>query len=440
VNKDLEHVLNATYNYWGKVDGPNSDPILGDVIDPATGYLADGRGCEIANWGLVMFDPWLGIHANINTPAGSTITVEAGEVVKFDATGSYAYCFPTCPDCCNPESQALQYLWDFDDGRYSSNKVAPHVFNSPGTYHVSLMIDSSGFPYYNNFMYDWDYITVVVVQAGGPLGANADGGNLGGYEGAFGEPITFYGSANGGTPPYVFKWDFGDGVTFTDIRFKSDSDSQVTHIYKEDKTATYTVTLTVIDWNSDQVTDTSEVTIYGPEELVLNINVQPNIAQGDSIKFTSTVTGGKGPYTYSWNFGDGILSQQANPTHVYETSGIYTVSLAITDSNGDQKTKTKTVTVKETSGTSEIEINNVKGGLGVKATIVSTSEVSWNIDVEGKVFFGGSAEGNAQGVTQIRIPFTLAFGDVDIVITAGTEVKHYTAFAFGPIFLSVQEA
>ena len=94
--------LDATFNYWGTVDGPNSDPILGPVQDPVTGYVADGRGCEIVNWGQVMFDPWLGVHAFISEPFGDTITVEAGEPVTFDATGSYAYCFPTCPDCCSP--------------------------------------------------------------------------------------------------------------------------------------------------------------------------------------------------------------------------------------------------------------------------------------------------------------------------------------------------
>ena len=45
------------------------------------------------------------------------------------------------------------------------------------------MVDSVGFPYHNNFMYDWDYITVVVTEADAPFSANADGGNLDGtYE------------------------------------------------------------------------------------------------------------------------------------------------------------------------------------------------------------------------------------------------------------------
>jgi len=441
VNKDPMHDLDARYNYWGQVDGPASDPIFGPVQDPITGYIANGRGCNIVNYGLVRFDPWLGIHANIFRPIGPTITVEAGKPVTFDATGSFAYCFPQCPECCHEEPQDLQYLWDFDhDHLYSSSLVATHIFNVPGTYHVSLMVDSAGFPYHNNFMYDWAYITVTVVPADEDFSANADGGNLGGYEGTVGEPITFYGSAFGGKQPYLFTWDFGDGIVYEDIVSKGTTVSQVTHIYEGKEGGTYTVTLTVLDWNGDIVTDTSDVTVYGTEELLVNIGGQTNIAQGDQLKLTSTVTGGKVPYTYSWNFGDGIISTEANPVHIYENSGTYTVTLTVTDSNNNQKTKTKTITVKESTDTSEVEIKDVKGGLLLKATIVSDIEVSWTINVEGRVFIGGTADGTAEGVTQIRLPFTIAIGNVDITITAGTKVKQYTAFMFGPILLNLKEA
>ena len=37
------------------------------------------------------------------------------------------------------------------------------------------------------------------------------------------------------------------------------------------------------------------------------------------------------PLTYSWDFGDGTLSNQANPTHVYTQPGRYTVRLTVSD-------------------------------------------------------------------------------------------------------------
>ena len=429
INKDLRSPLDATHNYWGRVDGPSDDPINPGVTDPMTGYMANGRGCSILNYGQVMFDPWLGVHANIYMPMVDTITVEVGEPVQFDAEGSFGFCFPTCEDCCDPSEQDLQFLWDFGDGTFSANKVHTHIFQQAGEYEVSLMVDTFGFPYHRNFMYDWDYVTVEVIEAGQPLDGSGDGEDLGGYEGTIGEPIQLYGSATGGEAPYSFVWDLGNGETARE--------QNPVVVYKQP--GTYTITVTITDWMGTQVTDTVEVTVYDTEELIVNMNGKTSVAQGDSISFTSTVTGGQAPYNYNWNFGDGITSNEAKPTHVFETSGTYTVTLTVSDSMGNEKTKSKTVTVTATD-ISEIEINNVKGGLLLKATVVSEEAVQWTIDVEGKVFFGGSASGTAQGVTQIKLPFTLGLGKVDITVTAGSQQEQYTAFMLGPFVLNVQEA
>ncbi len=38
---------------------------------------------------------------------------------------------------------------------------------------------------------------------------------------------------------------------------------------------------------------------------------------------------------YAWNFGDGASSSAANPSHTYSSAGNYTVSLTVTDNDGD---------------------------------------------------------------------------------------------------------
>jgi PKD repeat protein len=157
------------------------------------------------------------------------------------------------------------------------------------------------------------------------------------------------------------------------------------------------------------------VIVYGIEELIVNIQGTSSIAQGDDAKFTSKVSGGYAPYDILWDFGDGVVSNEANPTHVYENSGTYTVTCTVTDSKDTQKTKTMTVEVSQTE-TSEVEISNVKGGLLLSATITSDVSVAWDINVEGFVLLGGHAQGTAEGVTQVKLPFTLAFGKVDITI------------------------
>ena len=42
------------------------------------------------------------------------------------------------------------------------------------------------------------------------------------------------------------------------------------------------------------------------------------------------------PLTYAWDFGDGSTGTGANPTHAYATDGVYTVTLTVTDSKGNE--------------------------------------------------------------------------------------------------------
>ena len=421
INKDPSATLDATYNFYGVPNGPG-----GGVQDPMTGYFADGYGSDIAG-GLVHFDPWLGVHAEATA---SSVDVKTGEAINFDAEGSFAFCFDGCEDCCSPDAQHIQYLWNFGDGTYSANKAPVHTYNQEGTYHVSLMIDAAGFVYWPNFMYNWDYIDVTVTDSGAPLAANADGGNLGGYETTVEETVQLYGTDTGGMAPYSYSWDLGNGET-------SYRQNPVVG-YKEP--GTYTVTLTVVATGGEIATDTAIVTVYGIEELVVNIGGSSHVAEGDAVDFTSSVSGGKAPYSYAWNFGDGIASTEAMPTHVYENSGTYTVTLTVTDANDQTETKTKTVTV-STTDTSEVEITNVDGGLLLRATINSEEPVDWSIDVDGTVLFGGHASGTTQANTEtVKLPFTFGLGSVDITITAGSVQEHYTATMIGPFVLRLQEA
>ena len=51
--------------------------------------------------------------------------------------------------------------------------------------------------------------------------------------------------------------------------------------------------------------------------------------------------------SYLWNFGDGITSTKANPTHIYGEKGTYTVELTVKDSRGKESIEQTKVTVKQ---------------------------------------------------------------------------------------------
>jgi PKD repeat protein len=69
-----------------------------------------------------------------------------------------------------------------------------------------------------------------------------------------------------------------------------------------------------------------------------------------SVTFTdcSSVIGGQ-ITGYSWNFGDGSTSSQANATHTFNSTGTYSITHTITDNNTKTSTATKTITVTEQS-------------------------------------------------------------------------------------------
>ncbi len=63
-----------------------------------------------------------------------------------------------------------------------------------------------------------------------------------------------------------------------------------------------------------------------------------------SVQFTDQSSGS--PTSWSWTFGDGGTSTIKNPNHIYNSNGIYTVSLTVSDgSNNDNETKTGYITV-----------------------------------------------------------------------------------------------
>lgn len=120
-------------------------------------------------------------------------------------------------------------------------------------------------------------------------------------------------------------WDFGDG--------NNGFGTNPSNTYSA--AGNYTVCLTISDTNTNCYDTICKVV------TVNNVNPQPCNASftyttnnNNVASFTSTVTGGVVPYTYSWDFGNGNSSTLANPTHNYATTGAYVATLTVTGSNG----------------------------------------------------------------------------------------------------------
>jgi gliding motility-associated-like protein len=58
------------------------------------------------------------------------------------------------------------------------------------------------------------------------------------------------------------------------------------------------------------------------------------------LTFSFTNTGDQG-ISYLWNYGNGITSNEENPTYTYQIAGIYSISLTLTTSEGCENSNTK---------------------------------------------------------------------------------------------------
>ncbi len=94
---------------------------------------------------------------------------------------------------------------------------------------------------------------------------------------------------------------------------------------------------------------------------VADVNVPSNASANQTIVFNAS-----GSYdidgvivSYQWDFGDGTTGSGVSPEHVYENPGEYTVTLVITDNNGNTYSKTMTVNIASESKKEQSEEQNL---------------------------------------------------------------------------------
>ncbi len=138
--------------------------------------------------------------------------------------------------------------------------------------------------------------------------------------------------------PTSWYWNFGDGS-------KSYLQNP-THKYS--KVGSYTVSLTVKNAKgSNTVTKTDYIIVI--TKPVAAFSASPTSGKAPlKVKFTDKSTGT--PTKWKWNFGDGTISREKNPTHQYTQKGNYKITLTVSNAAGSN-TITKTNFIKVTTDT-----------------------------------------------------------------------------------------
>src|SRR5215217_1591727 len=102
-----------------------------------------------------------------------------------------------------------------------------------------------------------------------------------------------------------------------------------------------------------------------PATESLAAEITSNATSGNApatISFAANASGGTGPYTVNWNFGDDSEeSDEESVVHTFTEAGNYTVTLTATDSTGETATDTLEIAVEE-SPTDEEPVPLSEGG------------------------------------------------------------------------------
>jgi PKD repeat protein len=116
----------------------------------------------------------------------------------------------------------------------------------------------------------------------------------------------------------------------------------------------------------------------GGPALSVSISADPQIGSHPlQVSFSSTVTGGSPPYTYTWQFGDGTTSSTSTVAHTFDLRGSYVVSLRVTDSDSKSKAANPvTITVNPVLYTETIEDAN---GVGIGVGIGGALQYDFNV-------------------------------------------------------------
>jgi PKD repeat protein len=171
--------------------------------------------------------------------------------------------------------------------------------------------------------------------------------------------VSFTSTVTGGLGPYRYAWTFGDQGTSTDP----------SPVHSYEASGEYQVNVVVTDSGDAQAFASAFVTVVAPIAADLSVNAASGTVPL-SVSFSATASGGRPPYSFAWDFGDGGTSTTQNPSHTYQDPGTYVARVTVTDEQGQIVTKEVSLTASLPSTGPPGEREPSPGDPGVSSTRV----------------------------------------------------------------------
>jgi PKD repeat protein len=317
-------------------------------------------------------------------------------LLHFDASASH-----------DRDGDLTKYHWDFGDGEEASSTTSAtveHVYRSPGDYVVTLSVtDDSG----TTTQTTQDTLNVRI-NAKPVADAGPDRPLL-----IPGESVHF--DARGSFDPdgeiSAYQWHFGDG--------NSTTEAAPTHVYEHP--GRYQVSLLVSDDSGHAAAtayDEASIIVNAPPQAVAGEDIR--LAPGDSATFDARHSSDSdGTLTaYQWTFSDGITLEGATVKRRFESPGIVTATLRVTDDSGASNA-------------------NAEDSLNIHINHAPVAKTNPNVHTcDATVAFDASASADADGDA---LRYIWDFGD-DSAPMEGMQVEHtYAKGGTYPVLLTVDD-
>ncbi|MBL4736296.1 MAG: PKD domain-containing protein [Flavobacteriales bacterium] len=240
-------------------------------------------------------------------------------IVKF-AVNQQEGCPPLQVAFSDSTLDATEWLWTFDDGATSTVQNPNHLYESSGSFNVSLVVKNS-FGCTGTMVIEDPIETISLTP---PYTVPPP------FHGCAPFGIGFEDNTFGATS---WTWDFGDSSAL-------DTNRVVSHIYTTP--GTYDVSLEITSAvGCDQLIPVHSTFII--DQGSADFSFELNICDPTQVMFSDS---SENAVSWFWEFGDSAISSLEHPFHVYSSYGRYIVKLSITTAAGCEYKIAKMITVK----------------------------------------------------------------------------------------------
>ncbi len=309
-------------------------------IHPTTGFLNGipnvvgqfvvGVCVEEFRNGVLLSRVFRDFQFNVTTCDPTVVADIAEDSIVMQMADEIYYVKACGPDGVFFENESFQlsniesFKWVFDIG------ATPLVIEGPGQANWSPTIDFPGLGIYNGQLilnpgFQCNDTADIIVEVFPEVHPNFEFD----YDTCIANPVVFTDLSFSDAGPNTiidWRWAFGDGQ----------GSDEVNPIYEYQMPGSMPVTLTVTDINDceDQIVRTvdyfpvPEILVIAPSEFV-GCNPADIFFENLSIPIDES-------YDIIWDFGDGETGTGVSPTHTYDETGVFTVSVDVTSPIGCQ--------------------------------------------------------------------------------------------------------